>query len=60
MTNRSGQDRVESTEAIGSENLGLGWKVLHRKTKGVKFDRNTIVGSEFTNWHKIFDNVGSN
>jgi hypothetical protein len=49
MTGGSGQDRVESTRAIGSENLGLGWKVLHRKTKGVKFDRNPIVGIEFMN-----------
>jgi hypothetical protein len=34
-------------------------EILHRNTKRVKLDRNTIVSSEFSNRKEISDNVGS-
>ena len=44
-----GMDGVKVAGTIGAKNLAPGMKVLHRETKGVKFDRTSVVTSEFTN-----------
>jgi hypothetical protein len=36
-------ERIEVTGAVTSEHLRLGWKILYRKTMGVKFDGNIII-----------------
>jgi hypothetical protein len=51
--------RVESSEAIASENLGPGTQILHRETNRVKFNGDMIISSELTHGQKVFDNVRS-
>jgi hypothetical protein len=36
-------ERIEVAGAVTSEHLRLGWKILYRKTMGVKFDGNIII-----------------
>ena len=52
--------RVEIARTIAPENYRLGMKILHRETSRVKFNRDTIITSEFSNRDKIFNDTRSN
>ena len=52
-------ERVKRSVTIASKNHGPGWKGLHRKTKGIKFNRTIIISGKLTNGYEIFDNVGN-
>jgi hypothetical protein len=53
-------DWVERADAIAPGNQAPGPEVLHRKTKGVKVNRTSIISGELTNRDKVFDYVGGN
>jgi hypothetical protein len=46
---RGSMDIIEITGAIEACDLLLGSKVLHREAKGVKFNRDKIIGCKFAN-----------
>jgi hypothetical protein len=49
---------VERADAIAPGNQAPGPEVLHRKTKGVKLNKTSIISGELTNGNKVFDYVG--
>jgi hypothetical protein len=52
--------RVEGGRAIAPGDHAPGPKVLHRKTKRVKFNKARIIGGEFTSRNKIGDDFMRN
>jgi ethanolamine utilization protein EutP (predicted NTPase) len=57
---RGGGDGVEWTGATAALDHVLGTKILNRKTKGVKFNRDEIIDSELTNRQKILNYIRNN
>jgi hypothetical protein len=51
---------VERSGAVTPSEKGPGGKILHRKTKQVKFHGTRVVSSELTDEEKILNDVGSN
>ena len=47
--------RVETTGATGRHDVALGGKVLHRKTGGIKLNRDIVITRKFTNRDKILN-----
>lgn len=52
--------RVEGARAIAPGDHVLGPEVLHRKTKGVKFNRARLIDGELTNGNKVGNKFGRN
>ena len=48
---------IEITVTIAPGDHVLGLKILHRKTKRIKFNGTKIVTSKTSNRNKIFDDV---
>jgi hypothetical protein len=53
-------ERIKLLRIIASKKLTPGKKVLHRKTKMVKFYGAIIISSELTDGGKIFNNARCN
>jgi hypothetical protein len=51
---------VERPRAVTPSEKGPGGKILHRKTKRVKFHGTRVVSSELTDGKKILNDVGGN
>ena len=47
--------RVEVATAIAPDDHILSVKILHRKAKGVKFNRTVIIYGETVNGNKVFN-----
>lgn len=50
---------IEVARAIAAKNLLAGAKVLHRKTRRVKFDGTIIISSKLANRNEIFNELWS-
>lgn len=46
---------IEIASAVMSCDQGLGFEILHRKTKGIKFHGNLVVSCKAANRNKVFD-----
>jgi hypothetical protein len=54
------REGVEVFRAIAPDDLGLGWVILHRETKRVKFNRTPVITSKTVSRYKIFNNGRGN
>ena len=50
------REGVEVSRAITPDDLGLGWVILHRETKRVKFNRTPVTTSKTASRYKAFNN----
>jgi hypothetical protein len=50
--------RVKTSSTIALDDHVYGSKILHGKTKGIKFNRNLIVSGILVNKNKIFNDIG--